>query len=147
MNLTGEEQFATQQRELWHRVTDLSAMAKRLPGLEDVARSERKHLVCRVRPRLSFVSGTIRLAVELTHEVPPESARLRVQGKGIGTSLIIETGILLSTVEGGTSLVWSSEVAETTGFLKAVSPSLLEAAARRVIADVWQSLRDELETA
>jgi hypothetical protein len=147
MNFTGEEQFATPQRDLWHRVTDLSAMAQRLPGLEEVARSERKRLVCRVRPRFSFLSGTIRLAVEITQEEPPVSARMRVQGKGIGTSLVIETGIVLSALENATSLVWSSEVAETTGLLKAVSPGLLEATARRVMADVWQSLRDELESA
>jgi carbon monoxide dehydrogenase subunit G len=74
----------------------------------------------------------------------PSSARMRVKGKGIGASVTIETSIRLSPETDGTRLEWSSQVTELGGLIKAVSRSLIEGAARKIVSDSWVTFRKHL---
>ena len=47
--------------------------------------------------------------------------------------------------DGGTKLDWKGEVVSREGLLKPVGPSLIEAAAGKVIADVWARFRQAVE--
>jgi carbon monoxide dehydrogenase subunit G len=71
---------------------------------------------------------------------------MRVVGKGIGASLTIETTIHLTSEGNGTRLDWSSQVVEMGGLVKALSRSLIEGAARKVVADSWAVFRTHLNT-
>ena len=163
MQFAGEEVFSQEPEELWRRLTDLSFMARTIPGLESVSRSEPHVLECRVRPGFSFVRGTLDVTMELTEQRPSSAARMQVRAKGIGASLVVETALELTPVETGrpapgdgtgsagtkpgTRLRWTAEVRELGGLLKAVSRGLIEAAAKKVIADAWAGFRRELDAA
>lgn len=144
MQLSGTERFAQPPDRLWDRLTDLTGFAGVLPKLERVDHAERTLLECRVKPGLSFLSGTLKLRFEIVEEQPMSSARMRIVGTGIGANVTVETSIQLQPDGSGTQLDWQSEVQEIGGLLKPVSRSLIEAAARKVIADGWESFRREL---
>ncbi len=146
MQLSGTEHFNHAPQVLWDRLTDLTRFAKVLPKLEKVDRAERRLLECRVKPGLSFLSGTLKLHMEILEENPITSARMKIIGKGIGASVTVETSIHLTpNNNGGTQLDWASEVQEIGGLLKPVSRGLIEAAAQKVIADGWEAFRRDLE--
>jgi uncharacterized protein len=145
MNFSGSEHFDVPVETAFDQITDLKVTAKTLPGLERVERLEPKHLECRVRPKFSFLTGSMQMVFDMLETDRPSSARMRVVGKGIGASLAIETSIRLTAEGTGTRLDWSSEVTELGGLIKALSRSLIEGAARKVVADSWATFRTHLD--
>ncbi len=144
MQFSGTEHFSQSQQDLWNRLTDLTLFARTLPHLDKVEKVEQRLLECRVRPGLSFLAGSLRLKFEVMDEQPPSSAKMRITGKGVGASVVVETSMRLATIETGTQLDWESEVLELGGLLKPVGRGLIEAAAQKVITDGWASFRAEL---
>ena len=144
MQLSGEERFAEPQSLLWHSLTDMSFIAKTIPELQRVEQCEADFLVCRIKPGLSFLSGTLKLTIEIVDQQPPRSASMRVQAKGIGTAVVVETSFQLCTESCETMLRWTGEVTQRGGLLKSVSQALLEAAAHKVITRAWANVRREL---
>jgi uncharacterized protein len=144
MNFSGSEHFDYPVETVFDEITDLKVTAKTLPGLEKVERLDSKHLECRVRPKFSFLTGSMQMIFDIVEADRPSSARMRVVGKGIGASLTIETSIRLSAEGTGTRLDWTSEVIEMGGLVKALSRSLIEGAARKVVADSWSVFRTHL---
>ena len=142
--LSGEEHFTLEQTEIWARLTDTEFLAGCLPGLERVESDDSAFLVCRVRPGLSFLKGTIKVTLDAYGRQPPDSLRIRVHSKGIGSSALVETAVELTADDGGTRLAWVAEIVELGGLLKPVSRSLIQASARKVIADGWSGFRDAL---
>jgi carbon monoxide dehydrogenase subunit G len=145
MNFSGTEHFDVPVETAFDQITDLKVTAKTLPGLERVERLEPTHLECRVRPKFSFLTGSMQMIFDVLETERPSSARMRVVGKGIGASLAIETSIRLTAEGTGTRLDWSSEVTELGGLIKALSRSLIEGAARKVVADSWATFRTHLD--
>jgi len=144
MNFSGSEHFDYPIETVFDEITDLQVTAKTLPGLEKVERLEPNHLECRVRPKFSFLTGSMHMAFDILETNRPSSARMRVTGKGIGAGLTIETSIHVTAEGTGTRLNWESQVTEMSGLVKALSRSLIEGAARKVVADSWAVFRTHL---
>ncbi|HEV7999058.1 MAG TPA: SRPBCC domain-containing protein [Planctomycetaceae bacterium] len=144
MKFSGSEHFDHPIETVFDEITDLKVTAKTLPGLEKVESLEPKRLQCRVRPKFSFLTGSMQMIFDLLETDRPTSARMRVVGKGIGASLAIETSVHLTAEGTGTRLDWSSEVVEMGGLVKALSRTLIEGAAKKVVADSWAVFRTHL---
>jgi carbon monoxide dehydrogenase subunit G len=144
MKSSGSEHFDHPIETVFDEITDLKVTAKTLPGLEKVESLEPKRLQCRVRPKFSFLTGSMQMIFDLLETDRPTSARMRVVGKGIGASLAIETSVYLTAEGTGTRLDWSSEVVEMGGLVKALSRTLIEGAAKKVVADSWAVFRTHL---
>jgi len=151
MQLQGEEQFPVSQSELWARISDLQFVSRCIPGLDRVTECSDDVLQCRDRPGLAFLKATLKITIEVLDRQPPRAARMRVSSQGIGTKSEVETAFALSQAGSGdqseTALHWTAEVTRTEGLLKQVSRPLMEAAARKVIADAWAAVRNELQNA
>jgi uncharacterized protein len=146
MKFSGSEHFDHPVETVFDEITDLNVTAKTLPGMEKVERVDSKHLECRVRPKFSFLTGSMQMIFDILETNRPSTARMRVTGKGIGASLAIETSIHLTAEGTGTRLDWESEVTQMTGLVKALSHTLIEGAARKVVADSWAVFRTHLQT-
>jgi carbon monoxide dehydrogenase subunit G len=145
MQFSGEEQFTHEQSHLWERLVDVDFMAKALPGFEQVEKSEPKLVICRIRPGVSRLVSTAKLRLEILDERAPDSVRIRILGKAIGSSVEAEATFELSSIENGTKVSWSGDVTETLGLLKLVKPSRIEEVAQRLISDVYENVRNELD--
>jgi carbon monoxide dehydrogenase subunit G len=145
IRFSGEEVFPQGREEIYGRLTDLSFMSKTIPGLQKVEHADAKTLRCIVKPRLSFLSGSMKLTFEIIGEEPPGRADMRMTGKGIGSSVVAETAMEFMPEGAGTRVRWKSEVKELAGLSKAVSRTLIEAAARKLNAETWSAFRRALE--
>jgi carbon monoxide dehydrogenase subunit G len=144
MEFSGEEHFTQNREELYAKLTDLNFMSKTFPGLQKVEKLEPKRLVVKLKPGFSFIAGTLTNTMELVEEHPPESARIRVQGKGIGASVVVIIHAQLKPTNPGTTLAWQAEVTELGGLLKPVPRPLIEGAANKVVTDTWSAFRRQL---
>lgn len=84
------------------------------------------------------------MSLDVFDQQPPDSLRIRVHSKGIGSSAVVDTAVELSADGAGTRMTWTAEIVELGGLLKPVSRSLIEASARKIIADGWRGFRDAL---
>lgn len=150
IELSGDEWFPIPPGELFEKLTDFDYLVRCFPDVAQVVSVEPDRMVFKVKPGFSFIKGTIENVVEFTEKSPPVLAVLKVEGKGIGSSIAAETRIQLQdwlvTVEGG-SLVpgskvhWETKITQLGGLLKAVSKGLLEAAAEKTISVAWSKFR------
>ena len=83
--------------------------------------------------------------VDIFESQPPDTVRIRIHSKGIGSLAIVETVATLAEVDSGTQLSWSAEATELGGLLKPVSRGLISAAAQRVIAAGWSRFHAAIE--
>jgi len=144
MNLSGTEHFDAPVERVFDQITNLEFTAKTLPGLERVEKLESQHLVCRVKPGFSFLTGSMQMTFDVLEAERPTSAKMRVKGKGIGATVVIETSVNLAAEGTGTRLDWASEVTELGGLIKAVSRALIEGAAKKIVSDSWGTFRKHL---
>ena len=144
MQLSGEEHFSQAQSEIWARLTDAEFLAKCLPEVESVQRDAAGLVVCRVRPGVSFLRGTVQVTLDIFDQQMPDSVRIRVHSKGIGSLAIVETAVELSAADTGTQLTWKAEIKELGGLLKPVSRGLITATSQKVIAAGWIEFRNSL---
>lgn len=146
MSFEGKEQFEVPPATLYERLTDFGMLQKFIPGLESATRVDENKMQCVVRPGLSFVRGNLRLDMEMLEKQPPNQARMRVHGKGIGNDVTIESLLRLTPIDdgAGSELHWSAEIVHLGGLLKAVSKGLIQAAANKVVEHTWTQLRREL---
>src|SRR5262245_7429834 len=137
MNFTGTEQFECGQAELWARLTDMAFISSVIPDVDRVERIDSNGFSCRVRPRFSFLTGSLDLTFELVEPVPQERLKVRTRGKGIGAAVVVEAELQIVSREAGSEVLWTGTIVSREGLLKPVGPSLIQAAARRVIDSFW----------
>jgi carbon monoxide dehydrogenase subunit G len=147
MHFAGTEQFDCSQAELWARLTDLAFVSRSIPDVDRVDRIDGTGFSCRVRPRFSFLTGTLDLTFELLEPIPQERLKVRSRGKGIGAAVVVEAELQLVPIDSGTELRWIGTIVSREGLLKPVSAGLLQGAAQRVITSFWQRFRDAVVVA
>lgn len=138
MKFAGEQQFECGAAQLWARLTDMTFMSRMIPDVEKVERLDASGFACKVRPRFSFLTGSLELTFEIIERAEPERLKVRSRGKGIGSTVVVDEEIHLSAGEKGTTLRWTGAIVSREGLLKPVSATLLQAAAQRVIDSFWQ---------
>ena len=144
MNFSGSEHFECSQSELWARLTDMVFVSRVIPDVDRVERIDSTGFACRVRPRFSFLTGSLDLVFELIDPVPDERLKVRSRGKGIGAAVVVEAEMQLAAADSGTELKWNGTIVSREGLLKPVSPALIQAAARRVIESFWKRFREAI---
>jgi carbon monoxide dehydrogenase subunit G len=78
---------------------------------------------------------------------PDSVLRLLAHAKGIGSGNDVEAVLTLAPQDGSTRLHWSAEAKNFTGLLKMVPAGLMQGAAQKVIADVWETVKRKLANA
>lgn len=140
----GEERFTTGQEALFAALTDFELLARVIPDLETSELVDPQTLACVVRPGFSFLRGTMKLTIRLAETHPPDSAVITTTTRGIGTTIETSSDLRLEPDSSGTLLHWTAEVTKMSGLVATVSPSLVSAAADRVIRTAWDRIRAEL---
>src|SRR4051812_33058472 len=105
----GERVFALPQEQLWARLTDARFLASCVPDVQEVkeAAPDRASLV--LRPGFSFVRGTLDAELRVLDLAPPQSARVAVSGRGIGSTSEVEATLALAPEGEGTRVRWTAE--------------------------------------
>lgn len=157
MTFTDEELFTESRTLLWERLTETAFLSRCLPDVVGTAHCEPLVVECRVAPRLAFLRGTMQIRLEIVGQQAGASSQMQIRASGIGSSIDVLTTLEISEIDPPpseplndaaerprTKVRWTAEVQRLGGLLKPVGKSLIEAAARKVIADGWARVREQL---
>ena len=145
IEIRGTEHFACDRDRAHAGLADLEQVAAALPGLTRIERNDGATLVCRVRPGLSFLSGSLRTTITRLEDADPEVLRYRIDSSGIGAGAVADAHIrCLFGAEGHSRVEWQVQMTALSGLLKPVGASLIEAAMGKVAAATWEGLHTRL---
>ena len=145
IEIHGTEHFACDRDRAHAGLADLEQVAAALPGLTRIERNDGATLVCRVRPGLTFLSGSLRTTITRVEDADPEVLRYRIDSRGIGAGAVADAHIrFLPDKESRGRVEWHVQVVELSGLLKPVGASLIEAAMGKVAAATWAGLHTRL---
>ena len=144
IELSGVEHFTQPASEAWRRLSDLSFLAGAIPGLSSLSSTSEDHVTCKVKPGLSFLTGSLATTIDVRERDEPRMV-LGIRSKGIGSLAAVTTTFVVGDVDGGSAVDWTATVDELGGLLKPVGAALIEAAAGKVIASAWEGFRTQLD--
>jgi carbon monoxide dehydrogenase subunit G len=139
LHFEGNQDFSEPLAEVRDKLLDARFLADCIPDRQSVAQSSPEAVVCTIRPGFAFVRGTLEVTLKVV-ESSESSGRLSLHSRGIGSSSDVEATLSFSPRDSGTRVHWQADVTSLGGLLKAVPKGLLQAAAQKVIADVWTAV-------
>jgi carbon monoxide dehydrogenase subunit G len=145
LRFEGDRDFALTVDELFARMSDARFLVECIPDVDSVKVLQADRAVVVLRPGFSFVRGTLEVTLEVVDAVAPQSVRVLLHSKGIGTSAEVEASLALSALEAGSRVHWVTEIKSLGGLLKLVPTGLVRGAAEKVINDAWARAAQKLQ--
>lgn len=144
LHFEGDKEFQRPAADISQKLGDARYLAECVPDVERLASVDAQQFVAVVRPGVSFVRGKMEITLRVLEVVPAQSIKYHVRGKSIGSTNQITAAIALTPTESGTRVHWVADITELGGLLKLVPKGLIQAAAQKVIADLWTCVESRL---
>ncbi len=147
MQLTGSYKFNHEQQAVWDVLMNPDAIAKALPGVDELIPVEGEPDTWRADAKLGIatVRGKYSGIVKLSEQNPPNQYRLTVSGSGQNSIIDGTTLISLSYDADNqqTILNWEADV-QISGKLASIGQRLIGAAANMMSKQFFQGLEKQL---
>jgi len=144
LRFEGDRDFPLPPENLWGKLTDARFLVECIADVETVKELGPDHAALVLRPSFAFVRGTLDVTLDIVDRVAPESARVLLLSKGIGSSSNVEAALHLARQGEGTHVHWVAEVKALGGLLKMVPAGLIRGAAQKVVNDAWTTIEKRL---
>jgi uncharacterized protein len=144
MKLEGTTTIPAPRDLVWQHLMNPESLARALPGCERLQSNPDGSFSAELKVGIGAVRGSYHGRVEMLDPQPPESYRLRVEGKGAGGFVKGEGKLELSDDAAGTRLRYSGE-AQVGGVIASVGQRLIEAAARQIVAKFFEAFTAEVK--
>jgi carbon monoxide dehydrogenase subunit G len=143
MKLEGKAQLPGAAVQVWNLFSDPAAVAGLLPGCEllETDSAGRSHV--NIKFGIAAISGKYSGWFELTEKKQPRSMRIRLEGKGAPGFVSGSGSIRLAEKDGQTEVAYSGE-AQVGGMIASIGQRLIEAAARKMLQQIFADAATEL---
>jgi carbon monoxide dehydrogenase subunit G len=98
----------------------------------------------KVKVGISVVKGTMDFDFQIVDTVPPSSAKLIGNGKGVGSTIKIQTAFTLQESGAGTKIGWVADV-DISGIMAGLGTKILDSTSRKMVEQVLGNLQDKLK--
>ena len=142
-NFEGERSFPRPPDVVAAKLGDAAFLLSCLQNVDEVIEAGADRAVWKLRTGFSFLSTTLEVALTVT-ERAADRAAYEALSRGVGASSRVKAVLTFEPAGAGTTVRYTAEIVERTGFLKVVSGGLIQAAARSVIEDTWKSIEGKL---
>ncbi len=145
MDIEGTEIISAPREKVWEFVTDAESVASCTPGVKSVRILEpgkRFEVVGGVK--LGTVGLNAKNVIEFTDLVELEEARLKIRGRGPGTTIDAVAELRLRDDASGTALDWKGTV-QVRGTLAALASRLLKPVTEKVLREMFAEMRSRIE--
>jgi carbon monoxide dehydrogenase subunit G len=140
LRFEGDRDFGLPPEQVWDKLTDPRFLVECIPDVETVKSVGGDHAELVLRPAVAFMRGTLDVSLKIVDAARPTSARVLINGKGIGSTSTVEASLALAPQASATRVHWTAEVKELGGLLKMVPHGLIRGQAERVVNDAWTAV-------
>jgi len=146
VKLAGTASLPAPPSEVWSLLTDPSRLSRLLPGCERLEPDGPDRFKAVVKFGIAAISGKYAGTVEFAEKKPPHSLVLKMDGKGLPGFVKGEGRIELTANGSDTELAYTGE-AQVGGLIASVGQRMLDAAARKIVQQFFESAKAELASA
>ncbi len=147
MNVAGERTFAAPRQAVWDVLNDPASMAQTMPGVESFDVHDAERWTANVKIPLGLGGLKMKIDMTKTEERPPEFAKLKIKGAGVGAMLNMETSFTLTDAPtGGTLMAWSADV-KLAGPVGSMGQRVLQPIVNQQVSHVLNSLDKQIQVA
>jgi hypothetical protein len=146
MKLTGTHAFAAPPERVFAALTDPAVLQSCIEGCEKMEKTAEGAYDVHLKLGVAGVKGNYLGKVEVRDPKPPESFTLAVEGKGGPGWIKGLAKITLKAADGGTVLTADGD-GQVGGLIAAVGSRLIEAVAKKMMAEFFRKLGERIEKA
>jgi uncharacterized protein len=147
VRVEGERTFEAHRDVVWRVLNTPSLMAKTMPGVESFDVHDAERWTANVKIPLGLGGLKMKVDMTKTEERPPEFAKLKIKGTGVGAMLNMETSFELAALEGGgTSMQWRADV-KLAGPVGSMGQRVLQPIVNQQVQHVLKALEVQVQEA
>jgi carbon monoxide dehydrogenase subunit G len=140
---SGQERIAAGADEVWAFVNDPEKVGRCLPDVIDVTVQDQTHFDAVVQVAVGPVRGRFKFKFELQPDAPARRMAMKITGGGFGSAMDLTAGAAIVPEGSGTILNWGGQ-AVVRGPVAAVGGRVIDAQARKLIAQTFANVRERL---
>jgi carbon monoxide dehydrogenase subunit G len=145
LHLEGAEDLALPRERVYQLLTDSSFIAKSLPDSQETKVIDDSHLEARLKIGISFLTTNMNVKMALADKVPPQHAKLLVEGSGSGSNMKIVSDFNLEG-DNPTKMKWAAD-ADITGLMAGIGSSILKGFAEKKVKEIFEGIKQAMEKA
>lgn len=143
VHLEGSFETPTPRQVVWDFLLNPQDIGPCFPDLQSLEVTSADSFRAKVRVGLSLVKGTMEFEFRTTDKVPPQSAKLVGNGRGVGSTVEIQTGFTLEEMGSGTKVAWVADV-NVGGIMAGLGSKLLDSTSSRMVEEVIENFKNKL---
>ncbi len=145
MKLEGTATIPAPRDVVWQHLMNPESLSRALPGCERLQPNTDGSFSAELKVGIGAVRGTYSGRVEILDPKPPESYRMRVEGKGAGGFVKGEGTLKLTEQADGTLITYSGE-AQVGGLIASVGQRLLQGASRQIVSKFFEAFAQQVRS-
>jgi 2-furoyl-CoA dehydrogenase large subunit len=147
MKVQGSHSFAAPRTVVWGVLNDPAQMAQTMPNVESFEVEDDSHWRANVSVPLGLGALKMSINFDKTEEQPPEYAKVKAKGEGVGALLSMETQFALAdAADGGTNMRWQADV-QIAGPVGAMGQRVIQPIVNQQVKQVLAALERQVQQA
>jgi carbon monoxide dehydrogenase subunit G len=143
MHLEGSFETPTARSVVWDFLLNPNQIAPCFSDLQSLEVTSPDSFRAKVKVGISVVRGTMDFEFRIDDKRPPTSATLLGTGRGVGSTVEMQTKFTLNEITTGTAVGWAADV-NVGGVMAGLGAKLLESTSRKMVEQVLENLKEKL---
>lgn len=144
MRLEGSFESPAPRQVVWDFLLNAREIGPCFPDLQSLDVTSQDSFSAKVRVGLSVVKGAMNMEFRITDKIPPRSAKLIGTGRGVGSTVQVETSFTLEEMGSGTKVGWMADV-NVGGVMAGLGSKLLDSTSSKMVEQVIENLTSKLK--
>lgn len=144
MHLEGSFDTPASRKAVWDFLLNPQDIAPCIPDVQSLDVTSPDSFKAKVKVGLSLVKGTMDFDFRIADKVPPSSAKLIGSGRGVGSTVEIQTAFTLDELGSGTKVGWAADV-NVGGIMAGLGSKLLDSTSANMVQQVIENLTNKLK--
>jgi len=143
LHLQGSFESRAPRSVVWGFLLNPQDIAPCFPDLQSLDVLSPDSFKAKVKVGVSVVRGSMDFEFKVTDKVPTSSAKLMGTGRGVGSTVDIQTKFNIEDAGAGTKVSWAADV-NVGGIMAGLGSKLLDSTSSKMVEQVIENLKSKL---
>jgi len=143
LHLQGSFESRAPRSVVWGFLLNPQDIAPCFPDLQSLDVLSPDSFKAKVKVGVSVVRGSMDFEFKVTDKVPTSSAKLMGTGRGVGSTVDIQTKFNIEDAGSGTKVSWAADV-NVGGIMAGLGSKLLDSTSSKMVEQVIENLKSKL---